>query len=269
MYIVHTSLDLSRLPVVQYFARQFQIHSTQHWISFNSKFLGVMEMRYKPNDLRVVIPKNRFKKQSPEHKGVSALVSLEQSWKHGLGLSGPLKSLMNLNKELDEALHVSAFPSSKLEQAIVNHTPKSAPGNPTKAESSESRKRGTNPPNQLYQNRLQVYETGMVAVPPITELLKSDANVRIVMLKEQLLASHDENKVLREALMAMRDVLFYEISRREKAEILCHLARRRDLKTPRCDGASTSPSMELFNATHHYSIHSRSRGPSQVNVQIL
>ena len=181
--------------------------------AFKSRFHSMLKA--KPCNLRVRIPPNEFgdfpaKPQQPSciNEGFS------------LGLTGPLRGLRSLNKRLDEALELLPLgvPTGVAPARNKFYSRKTVSPEPSVDYKSAS---------GCVREELQQYQIHYVdssataAMVPVT-VTSADRRSRSSMASAKLAleAAMKENKTLREALIALRDVLFFEIRKREKAEVL-------------------------------------------------
>ena len=202
-------------------------------------------MNAKPRGLRVRIPANEFGNPRARSDVIS-----------NLGLSGPLRGLRRLNQKLDEALAV--IPSARSNGRRASLNPNALPYSPRVG---RDKKRGEQRSFKVHYAGHSADAAGMGT--------KETAPSMAIMTK--LEAAYHENKTLREALAAVRDVLIYEIRRREEAEGRYRRFRQsvgiKDEDLPVRDPSRGAPRAEAkniaLNKSRHYSIwRSHKQSPS-------
>lgn len=226
-------------------------------------------MSVKPYGLRVSIPPNKFREHVTEPVGGRC----DDGQPLKLGLSGPLRGLRSLNRQLDEALEALPravpMPSARNKFYRIRNTRSTAAvADPLPAAVSLG----------ALDSKQQRHHTHDGSPISSTEIIGRDtqsvSSFRTVTTTE-FKAALRENKTLREALAALRDVLFYEISKREKAESMCKLFKHRirmaggiDLSSP----AGGAGAKMAFDKTRHYAVtrsHKQSPYSSKSSVGVV
>jgi hypothetical protein len=234
-------------------------------------------MNAKPRDLRVRIPPNEFK----EYIASAPIIECRGDGANSshLGLSGPLRGLRSLNRKLDEAL-LAALPDAAVGTRNKFYRPRKA--DPPAAASKPLL--AACPPGALKveRQRYKIQYASPSVAPAMaamsTTKAASEASISScsTVTISEFEAAVRENLTLREALSALRDVLFYEISKREKAEGMCRHFERRIGRAGAVAAHSPAPRVAGTNTgldkTRHYSIrrsHKQSPLPSSSSSSSL